>query len=270
MLAQLQETVEYLASRLGISPEVGIILGSGLGLLAEEVEGAVRLPYADIPHFLQPTVPGHAGNLVAGRLAGRPVLAWQGRYHYYEGHSLAQVTYPVRVTQKLGVNILLVTNAAGAVNPFFQAGEIMIIADHLNLMGDNPLRGPNLDELGPRFPDLSGAYDPRLRELARRAATGLGLPLREGVYAALPGPSYETPAEIRLLQRLGADAVGMSTVPEVIAARHGGQEVLGLSLITNQAAGVGAHRVTHAEVVEVASRAGQDLARLITGVLASL
>lgn len=270
MRPQLQETVEYLASRLEISPEVGIILGSGLGFLAQEVEGATRIPYADIPHFPRPTVPGHAGNLVAGRLAGRPLLVWEGRLHYYEGYSLEQVTYPVRVMQKLGVKILVVTNAAGAVNPLFQPGEIMIIADHLNLIGNNPLRGPNLDELGPRFPDLSCAYDPRLRELAWQAAAALGLAVREGVYAALPGPSYETPAEIRMLQRLGADAVGMSTVPEVIAARHGGQAVLGLSCITNQAAGVGVHRVSHAEVVEVAGRAGLDMARLIKGVLASL
>ncbi|TDA70075.1 MAG: purine-nucleoside phosphorylase [Clostridia bacterium] len=266
----LAETATYLAPRLGISPEIGIILGSGLGLLAEAVEGAVRIPYGDIPHFPHPTVAGHAGNLVAGLLAGQPVLVWQGRFHYYEGHGLEQVTYPVRVMQKLGVRRLVVTNAAGAVNPLFQPGETMIITDHLNLMGHNPLRGPNLEELGPRFPDLAAAYDPRLRELARQAAAEFGLAVREGIYAALPGPSYETPAEIRMLQRLGADAVGMSTVPEVIVARHGGQRVLGLSCITNQAAGVAGHAVSHAEVVEVASRASRDLARLIKGVLAAV
>lgn len=262
MLENLPDTVSFLRSCLPHPLRVGMILGSGLGDLAEAVDGAVRISYREIPHFPRTTVSGHAGNLVAGEIEGVPVLLMQGRLHYYEGYSLAEVTYPVRVMLELGVEILCVTNAAGGLNPAFQPGEIMLITDHLNFLGDNPLRGPHLDTWGPRFVDMSEAYDPGLRHLALRVASRENIMLRTGVYAAVPGPSYETPAEVRFLRTAGADAVGMSTVPEVIVARHGGMRVLGFSVLTNMAAGV----TQHTDVLTTAARLQEVLVRLLRAI----
>ncbi len=241
--------------RLGArAPRVGLILGSGLGPFANTLEDPVAVPYPDIPHFPVSTVVGHAGRLVAGTVAGVPCIAMQGRVHCYEGHGAARVAFPARVLISLGARTLIVTNAAGGVNADFEPGQLMLIADHLNLLGDNPLCGDNDERLGPRFPDMTTAYDPALRALARRAAGRLGIALAEGVYAALPGPTYETPAEVRMLRLLGADATGMSTVPEVIVANHMGARVLGISCITNKAAGLGPTPLTHDEVTATAAR----------------
>lgn len=270
MLEKLQATVSFLQPRLRQPPAVGLILGSGLGGLAEAVKSGIRIPYDDIPHFPVSTVAGHVGCLVVGVLEGVDVLIMQGRVHYYEGYPLEEVTYPVRVMQQLGVKILVVTNAAGGLNPGFRPGDMMLITDHLNFLGANPLRGPNPTPPGPRFVDLNEAYDPELRRLALEAARRENMVLQVGIYAAVPGPSYETPAEVRFLRWAGADAVGMSTVPEVIVARHGGLRVLGLSGITNLASGMAAAPMNHAEVLAVANRIQSDLTRLICAVLQDL
>ncbi len=257
----------------GFQPRVGLILGSGLGALAEEAEAVAVIPTAEIPDWPVSTVPGHAGRLVLGTLASQPVLILQGRVHYYEGYTMAQVGLPVRVMQRLGVETLIVTNAAGAVNPDFAPGDLMLITDHLNLIGMaglNPLRGPNLDELGPRFPDMSQAYDRELQALARRVAREAGILLREGVYASLAGPSFETPADLRFLRGAGVDAVGMSTVPEVIVARHGGTRVLGISGISNKANLDGSTITTHEEVLEAGRVIAPKLLTLLRGVLRAL
>jgi purine-nucleoside phosphorylase len=268
MLSQLKETVPYIAGKLGkIEPTVGLILGSGLGMMAEQIEDSVIIPYGEIPHFPVSTVAGHAGQLVAGYLGGRPVVAMQGRFHYYEGYSMSQVTYPVRVMKMLGVDKLIVTNAAGGVNTNFEAGDLMVITDHINLMGTNPLTGENISELGPRFPDMSEAYGKELRKLAFSVAMKKQIVLQEGVYAAVMGPSYETPAEIRYLRVIGADAVGMSTAPEVIVANHCGMKVLGISCITNMAAGVLEVKLSHEEVMETADRVKDQFIGLIMGIL---
>ncbi|ADH85349.1 purine-nucleoside phosphorylase [Desulfurivibrio alkaliphilus] len=233
-IQRVEAAREFLLSRLPVTPEVVLILGTGLGGVAELVEEAVVLPYAEIPYFPRSTVPSHAGNLVCGRLAGRPVAVLQGRFHYYEGYSTRELTMPLRVLSRLGAGMLLTTGCAGGLNPGYAPGTLMLLRDHLNLIPDNPLRGSNNDEWGERFPDLSSAYDPELRRLARQCATGLGIDrLREGVYVAVPGPSLETPAETRYLRQCGADAVGMSVVPEVIVARHAGLRVLGLAVVAN-------------------------------------
>lgn len=257
----------------GFQPRVGLILGSGLGALAEEAEAVAVIPTAEIPDWPVSTVPGHAGRLVLGTLASQPVLILQGRVHYYEGYTMAQVGLPVRVMQRLGVETLIVTNAAGAVNPEFVPGDLMLITDHLNLIGMaglNPLRGPNLDELGPRFPDMSQAYDRELQALARGVAHEAGILLREGVYASLAGPSFETPADLRFLRGAGVDAVGMSTVPEVIVARHGGTRVLGISGISNKANLDGSTITTHEEVLEAGRIIVPKLLTLLRGVLQAL
>ncbi len=257
----------------GFRPRVGLILGSGLGALAEEAEAVAVIPTAEIPDWPVSTVPGHAGRLVLGTLASQPVLILQGRVHYYEGYTMAQVGLPVRVMQRLGVETLIVTNAAGAVNPEFAPGDLMLITDHLNLIGMaglNPLRGPNLDELGPRFPDMSQAYDRALQALARRVVHEAGILLREGVYASLAGPSFETPADLRFLRGAGVDAVGMSTVPEVIVARHGGTRVLGISGISNKANLDGSTITTHEEVLEAGRIIAPKLLTLLRGVLQAL
>jgi len=269
-LERVRAAAAHVAQRAAMRPRVGMILGSGLGILADQMEGAVSLAYSEIPHFPSSTVPGHRGRLVAGRLTGTPVWAMQGRVHFYEGYSMADVVRPVRVMRELGVTTLIVTNAAGGLNPAFSAGDLMLIADHINLLGTNPLIGPNEDAFGPRFPDMTSAYDPELRRLARGVAEQEGLRLQEGIYACVSGPSYETPAEIRALRILGADAVGMSTVPEVIAARHMGMRVLGISCITNLAAGISPHPLSHDEVVETGARVARDFARLMTGIVARL
>jgi len=246
-------------------PRIAIVLGSGLGSLADRASGAERIRYADIPGFPEPTVAGHGGELVAGQVAGRDVLLQSGRFHMYEGHGVDLAALPVRVFAALGVGTVLLTNAAGGVRRSFDAGTLMLISDHLNLTGRNPLTGPTL-EGEERFPDMSNPYDPALRQIARDVARERGIALEEGVYAALPGPSYETPAEVRMLERLGADAVGMSTVVEVIAARARGMRCVGISTVTNPAAGVTGATLSHAEVMEVAKRVGDELGLLIEGI----
>ncbi len=252
----------------GAAPRVGMILGSGLGSFADTLEGARKISFARIPGFASSTVVGHAGNLVYGTAHGLPVLAMQGRIHYYEGHEIARVIFPARVMIALGCRTLIVTNAAGGLDPAMTPGDLVILRDHLNLLGVSPLRGPNEDTLGPRFPDMSEVYDHSLRAIALEAGHAVGLKLREGVYAALPGPSYETPAEIRMLRALGADLVGMSTVPEAIAARHMGARVLGLSCVTNLAAGISPHVLSHDEVTETAARVRTQFERLLGAILA--
>jgi purine-nucleoside phosphorylase len=261
---------DTIAGRLaGRKPAVAIVLGSGLGGLADRIADAVRIPYAEIPGFHVPKVEGHKGELVIGTLGGKAVLAQSGRFHMYEGYSAEENVLPVRVFGALGIRTLIVTNAAGGVRRTFGHGTIMLIADHLNLTGRNPLAGPHR-EGEERFPDMTDAYDPELRALARAAARKLGLTLEEGVYAALLGPSYETPSEVRMLERLGADAVGMSTAPEVIAARAQGIRCLGFSLVTNPGAGYLAAPLAHRDVMEVAGRAGKDLAKLVEATVAAL
>jgi len=269
-LQRVREAAAYIANKTALRPQVGLILGSGLGGLAEEIEDATILPYGDIPHFPQSTVPGHKGRLVIGRLAGAPVVAMQGRFHYYEGYSMEQVVRPVRVMAQLGVKTLIVTNAAGGVNESFSPGDLMLIVDHINLFGTNPLIGPNEEAFGPRFPDMTEAYDKRLRALALQAAEEVGIRLQQGVYMGLSGPTYETPAEIRAFRVLGADAVGMSTVPEVIAARHLGLRVLGISCVTNMAAGILPEPLSHEDVVRVSAEVGPKFSALIKAILAKL
>ena len=246
-----------------------MILGSGLGELAEEIEEAIVIPYDQIPFFPTSTVVGHAGQLVYGTLSGKKVLAMQGRFHFYEGHSMQTVTYPVRVMAALKAHSVIVTNACGGVNESFVPGDLMLITDHINFTGQNPLIGPNEDEIGPRFPDMSEAYTLTYREVAKEAASQLDLTLKEGVYMGYSGPTYETPAEIRMSRTMGADAVGMSTVPEVIVAAHSGLKVLGISCITNLAAGMQAN-LNHEEVVETTQRVKQSFKALIKEVLVLL
>jgi purine-nucleoside phosphorylase len=258
--------------RTEVRPRVGLILGSGLSTLADAVEDGVVIPYGEIPHFPVSTVEGHVGRLVVGWLEGQAVAVMQGRAHYYEGYSMAEIALPVRVLQVLGIEILVITNAAGGLNSEFRAGDPMLITDHINLIGMsglNPLRGPNLDDLGPRFPDMSRAYDPELRTLARQVAREADVVLREGVYICLAGPSFETPADLGFLRVIGADAVGMSTVPEATVARHGGTRVLGLSGISNVLPVEGAPPVetTHEEVLEAGRMLVPRLEAIIRGVL---
>lgn len=254
LLECLQETKNYLASRTDLSPRIGLILGSGLGEMADQLENATAVDYGDIPHFPVSTVEGHAGKLVFGRLEGQPVVAMQGRFHYYEGYSMQEVTYPVRVMKELGVECLIVTNACGGMNPSFQAGDLMIIRDHLNMTGANPLIGPNEPTLGPRFPDMSRAYTPELAEFAKSTAASLGIDVKEGVYAGISGPNYMAAAELKMLRLLGGDAVGMSTVPEVIVASHAGLKVIGISCVTDMAIADELEPLTHEQVIEVANR----------------
>ncbi|NNG17614.1 MAG: purine-nucleoside phosphorylase [Gemmatimonadales bacterium] len=250
-----------------LEPCVGIILGTGLGQLSEEIEVETIVPYGDIPGFPVPTVESHAGRLLFGRLGGKPVVAMQGRFHRYEGYSLQQVTFPVRVLHALGAESLIVSNACGGMHPLWLPGDLVLLTDHINLLGDNPLVGPNDAREGPRFPDMSTAYDAELRELARAAARELGIGLREGVYAAVPGPNLETPAEYRLLRAVGADVVGMSTVPEVIVAVHAGMRVLGVSIITDQCLPDALEPVALEQILAVAAKAEPDLTRLIATVV---
>jgi len=268
---QIQETAAAVRARAPSpaagSPQVGVILGSGLGTFADRLAGAVSVPYRELPHFPSSSVPGHAGRLVLGALGGVPVVAMQGRVHGYEGYTQAQVAYPARVLCALGLRALVVTNASGAINRALRPGDLMAITDHVNLSGGSPLSGPNEERLGPRFPDMSTAYDPVLLSRLYACAAAAKIDLRGGVYAVLPGPSYETPAEIRMLRVLGADAVGMSTVPEVIAARHMGVKVAGVSCITNLAAGIGGKPLSHAEVAETAGRVTETFCRLLADFL---
>jgi purine-nucleoside phosphorylase len=251
---QLGEAVRAIEARTPLRPAIGLVLGSGLGAFAQTLDKAVAIPYREIPHFPVSTAIGHAGELVVGTAGSVPVAVMAGRVHYYEGYSMAQVAFPARVLGRFGVKTLILTNAAGSVNVNYKPGELMVIDDHINFMGDHPLIGPNDEQLGPRFFDMTEAYDPGLREIAEKACGKAGVPVRHGVYIAFTGPSYETPAEIRMARTLGADAVGMSTVPEVLAARHLGMQVLGISCITNMAAGVLKKKLDHREVLEVGER----------------
>jgi purine-nucleoside phosphorylase len=251
-------------------PEIALVLGSGLGALADRLSDRTTIPYAQVPHFPRSTVEGHPGNLVAGTLGAVPLLVLQGRFHYYEGHDLDAVTFPVRVLKLLGVRTLILTAATGAIDPTFRAGTIVCLTDHLNLIGANPLRGPNDPRFGTRFPDMSEVYSPRLRRLALAASKALRLDLAAGVYACLPGPSYETPAEVRMLRTLGASVVGMSTVPEAIVARHSGLEVLALALVTNAAAGVSQTPISHEEVLEAGREAMPLLGALIETIVTTI
>ena len=272
-LDQINEVADALRNRLRIAPRIGMILGSGLNSLANSVEDAQVIPYHELPHWPVSTVMGHSGQLVVGTLEGQPVLVMQGRVHYYEGYSMSQVTLPIRVMQKLNMETLIVTNAAGGINPDFVPGDVMLIVDHLNLAGMaglNPLIGPNLDEFGPRFPDMSQAYDRDLAARARQVAAEAGISLREGVYVGLSGPSFETPADLRFLHAVGADSVGMSTVPEVTIARHGGMHVLGFSGISNKANLDGSTITTHEEVMEAGRVITPKMETIIRGVLRSL
>ena len=254
LLQQLGEAVRAIEARTPMRPTIGLVLGSGLGAFAQTLDKAVAIPYRDIPHFPVSTAIGHAGELVVGTTGGVPVGVMAGRVHHYEGYRLQDVVFPVRVLGRFGVKTLILTNAAGSVNVNYKPGELMVIDDHINYMGDHPLIGPNDEQLGPRFFDMTEAYDPRLREIAEEACWKAGVPVRHGVYIAFTGPSYETPAEIRMARTLGADAVGMSTVPEVLAARHMGIRVLGISCITNMGAGLLKKKLDHREVLEVGER----------------
>jgi purine-nucleoside phosphorylase len=272
-LEQIDKAADAIRKRTSYRPRVGLILGSGLNGLADSVQKAAVIPYGELPNWPVSTVQGHAGRLVIGELEGQTALVMQGRIHFYEGYSMSQITLPVRVMLRLGLEMMFVTNAAGGVNPEFTPGDVMLITDNLNLvamMGGNPLMGPNIDELGPRFPDMSQAYDRNLMNLARQVASSENIPLREGIYCALSGPSFEGPADLRFLRGIGADAVGMSTVPEVIVARHGGLRVLGLSGISNKANLDGSTATTHEEVIEAGKVITPKIEKIIRGVLRSL
>ena len=267
----LYERAEHAAriirSRTTETPRVAIVLGSGLGGFADDFDEPVGIPYEEIPGFARSTAEGHAGRLVIGKIDQVPLVAMQGRVHFYEGYSLEQVTFPIRAFKLLGIKTLILTNAAGGVNVQLTQGALMVLSDHLNLMGDNPLRGPNDSRFGPRFPDLTSAYSPELQEIAVEEAKALGIEIRRGIYAALAGPSYETPAEIHLLRSLGADAVGMSTVPEVIVARQMNIEVLGISCITNMAAGISDQPINHEEVMATGDRVRETFTQLLRRVV---
>jgi len=262
-IEMINESAAYIKNKVKILPEIGLILGSGLGVLADEIENPIKIEYKDIPYFPISTVEGHAGCLVFGTLRGKHVVAMQGRFHYYEGYKMEQVVFPVLVMKKLGVSKLIVTNAAGGINTAFDQGTLMIINDHINFTGDNALIGKNIEEFGPRFPDMSEAYTKEYIKLAKAVGEKHGIKLSEGVYVQFTGPSYETPAEIRAFRVLGADAVGMSTVPEVLAANHCGIKVLGISCITNMAAGILDQPLNHKEVMETAERVRTDFVKLV-------
>lgn len=265
-----EHAARTLRARWAETPRAALVLGSGLGAFADDVEDAVAVPYEEVPGFARSTVEGHKGRLVLGKVGAVPVAVMQGRFHFYEGYSLEEVTFPVRVLGLLGARSLVLTNAAGGLNVAYEQGSLVVISDHLNLTGVNPLLGPNDPRFGPRFPDMSEVYDHEYQEVAIKEANEMGLTLRRGIYAALSGPCYETPAEIRMLRLLGADAVGMSTVPEAIVARHMGLRVLGISCITNMAAGVLDKPIDHAEVVETGERVREEFSELLRRVLPKL
>ena len=272
-LQQIDEAADAIRSRTSYKPRIGLILGSGLNALADSVQKADLIPFGDLPNWPRSTVQGHAGRLVIGELEGQSVFVMQGRVHFYEGYSMSQITLPVRVMLRLGLEMMIVTNAAGGINPDYLPGDVMLITDNLNLVGmsgANPLMGPNIDELGPRFPDMSRAYDLELMEKARKVASENKISLHEGVYCGLSGPSFESPADLRFLRMAGADAVGMSTVPEVIVARHGGLRVLGFSGISNKANLDGSTITTHEEVIEAGRVITPKIETIVRGVLRSL
>lgn len=264
---KLTETVDFIRPHCRQLPALGLILGSGLGCFSDSFSDSEILPFGKIPNFPHSSVEGHPGNMVLGALEGIPCIALQGRTHLYEGYSMQDITFPVRVLGCLGIRYLIVTNAAGGLNPEYRPGDLMVIADHINLMGSSPLIGPNPEDLGPRFPDMSAAYDAGLRQIALDMAGNLGIRSHQGVYLGVTGPNYETPAEIRMFRMLGADAIGMSTVPEVIVAAHMGIPVLGISCITNMAAGMSPLKIDHAEALETTEKAGENFRRLLTGII---
>ncbi len=268
--SRAENAARTIRARATVDAKIALVLGSGLGGFADEFTDSVSLPYSDIPGFVSSTAQGHVGSLVVGKVEGVPVLAMQGRVHYYEGYSLEEVTLPVRTFKLLGVNTLILTNAAGGIDVQLTQGALMVISDHLNFMGVNPLRGRNDERFGPRFPDMSEVYARELQELATEEARALGVTVRRGIYAALAGPSYETPAEIHMLRAFGADAVGMSTVPEAIVARHMGMKVLGISCITNMAAGISDAPINHEEVMETGQKVRQMFTQLLRGVIAKV
>jgi len=267
----LYERAEHAArivrAKINVEPRVAIVLGSGLGGFADDFDEAVGIPYEEIPGFVRSTAQGHQGRLVIGKVDQIPVVAMQGRVHYYEGYTLEEVTFPVRTFKLLGINTLILTNASGGINVQLSQGGLMVLSDHVNLMGESPLRGPNDERFGPRFPDMTAVYSPELQELVVEEARTLGVELRRGIYAALAGPNYETPAEIHLLRNLGADAVGMSTVPEAIVARHMGMDVLGISCITNMAAGISDEPINHEEVMATGDRVRETFTQLLRRVI---
>ncbi|MEH6943036.1 purine-nucleoside phosphorylase [Bacillus sp. JJ722] len=256
-------SAEYIKEKVNGTPEIGLILGSGLGVLADEIENAVAIPYNEIPNFPVSTVEGHAGQLVIGELAGKTVVAMQGRFHFYEGYSMEKVTFPVRVMKVLGVEKIIVTNAAGGVNTNFTPGDLMLITDHINFTGTSPLIGTNDERFGPRFPDMSQSYNREFQAMAKKVASELNIDLKEGIYFGLTGPTYETPAEVRMVRTLGGDAVGMSTVPEVIVANHSSMRVLGISCITNMAAGILDQPLNHEEVIETTEKVKSEFLLLV-------
>ncbi len=260
---RVNEATAYLKGMIERTPEFCIVLGSGLQVIADSVENQKRISYKDIPEFPVSTAPGHKGELIFGTLNGKEVVLMNGRFHYYEGYHMRDVTFGIRVMQQLGTRYIFLTNAAGGLNPDFEVGRPMVISDHINMMGDNPLIGPNVDDWGPRFPDMSNAYDKSLRELAKQVARELNIPVYEGVYVAVAGPNFETPAELRMFRALGADAVGMSTVPEVIAAAHGGMKLLAISAITDRAVPDDLKPLTAEEVLEVATKTGKMIAKIL-------
>jgi purine-nucleoside phosphorylase len=270
MIQAIDEAVAFVRSKTSLQPQAGVVLGSGLGNVVDAIDVEATIPYSEIPGGAASTVWGHSGKMIIGRAGNVPVVVLAGRMHFYEGHDMRAVVHLARVAGRLGIKNMIVTNAAGGVNTSFTPGDLMLISDHINLMGGNPLLGPNIDELGPRFPDMSEAYPENLRIMAKEVGRELGLALKEGVYLALSGPAYETPAEIRMLRVLGADGVGMSTVPEVIAMSHMGIPVLGISCITNMAAGVIKQKLTHQEVMDTTARVQTQFTSLVLGVLKRL
>jgi purine-nucleoside phosphorylase len=270
LMSSLREARDAVRARCGIEPMIGIILGTGLGGLARDIQIEASIPYGEIPHFPLSTVESHEGRLLLGTLSGTPVVAMQGRFHLYEGYNLRDVTFPVRVMKLLGAKVLVVSGASGGLNPLWKPGELVLLDDHINLLGDNPLVGPNLDELGPRFPDMSEPYDRKLQELAMEVASQAGIPLRRGVYVAVPGPNLETRAEYRMLRGMGADVVGMSTVPEVIVARHMSMRVMGVTIITDACLPDDLEPADVAAIIETAKRAEPSLTTLVGGVVARL
>jgi purine-nucleoside phosphorylase len=268
--ARAEHAARTVRARSTEEPRIAVVLGSGLGAFADEFEDSVAVPYEEIPGFMVSTAAGHAGRLVIGKVDQVSVMAMQGRVHFYEGYSLEEVTFPIRTFKLLGIRTVVLTNAAGGINVALNQGALMVISDHLNLMGVNPLRGPNEERFGPRFPDMSAVYSRQLQEMVVEEARAMGIEIRRGIYGALPGPSYETPAEIHLLRNLGADAVGMSTVPEAIVARHMGLEVLGISCITNMAAGISDEPINHEEVMATGDRVRDTFAQLLRRVVGAI
>ncbi|OQY09063.1 MAG: purine-nucleoside phosphorylase [Marinitoga sp. 4572_148] len=266
----VREAANYIKNKIENKPKIAIVLGSGLHGIADKLENPLKISYSDIPNFPVSTAPGHKGELIFGKISGKDVILMNGRFHYYEGYTMKEVTFPIRVMQELGVKILIVTNAAGGMNPNFEVGNPCIITDQINFMGDNPLIGPNCEEWGPRFPDMSEAYDKELTEKAISTAKKLGIPVYTGVYLGITGPTFETPAELKMMRNFGADLVGMSTVPEVIVANHAGIKVLGFSAITDKAVPDELKPVTAEEVIEIANKTGEKIAEIILSLLGEL